>query len=131
MAELTCPLCGSPVRVPRVETNTRYFCKKCHTPFHLNKTRIAVVGEPPDVEVELEELKQKLRQNLKRIPVGKVVAGLAALVVVCLGLYYLLRPAQSLEGPAEQAGRALAAKDLDALKAMAAPGTAEDVARWF
>src|SRR3982751_3024064 len=104
MAELTCPLCDSPVRVPHAETNTRYFCKKCHTPFHLNKARTAVVGKPPDVEVELEEIKQKLRQNLKRVPVGKVVAGLAVLVVVCVGLYYLLRPVQSLEGPAEKAG---------------------------
>src|SRR4051812_10505289 len=112
MAELTCPLCGSPVRVPQVATNTRYYCKKCHSPFHLNKARAAVVGEPPDVEAELEEIKQKLRQNLERIPVRKVVAGLVALVVVAVGLYYLLRPAQSLEGPAEKAGQAVAAKDL-------------------
>jgi transposase-like protein len=89
MAELTCPLCGSPVRVAGAETNTRYFCKKCHSPFHRNKARAAVVGEPPDVEQELEELKQKLRQNLKRIPVGRVIAGLAAVVVVSGGLYYL------------------------------------------
>ena len=99
MAELTCPLCGSPVRVPHAEIKTRYFCKKCHSPFHLNKARVAVVGEPPDVEVELEELKQKLRQNLERIPVGKVVAGLAALLYASsvafatlkyLGVAYLL-----------------------------------------
>src|SRR3954454_22508456 len=130
MAELTCPLCGSPVRVPRVETNTRYFCKKCHSPFHLNKARVAVVGEPPDVEVELQELKQKLRQNLDRVPVRKVVAGLVALVVVCVGLYYLLRPAQSLEGPAEKAGRGLRAKDPGAPKAMGRPRAAAEVGRW-
>src|SRR4051794_1989497 len=53
MAELTCPLCGSTVRVPSAEINTRYSCKKCHSPFHLNKSRVAVVGKPPDVEVEL------------------------------------------------------------------------------
>jgi hypothetical protein len=131
MTELTCPLCGSPVRVPRAETNTRYFCKKCHSPFHLNKARVAIVGEPPDVEAELEELKQKLRQNLKRIPVGKVVAGLAAVVVVGVGLYFLSRPAQRLEGPAEKAGQALADKDLGSLKSIAAAGTADDVGRWF
>jgi transposase-like protein len=131
MAELKCPLCGSPVRVPSAETQTRYFCKKCHSPFHLNKSRDAVPGEPPDVELELEEIKQKLRQNLKRIPLGRVVAGLAAFVVVSVGLYYLLGPAQRLQDPAEEAGQALAGDDLDTLKSLATPGTADDVARWF
>lgn len=131
MAELECPVCGSPVRVPNAQTQTRYSCKKCHSPFHLNKSRDVEVGEPPDVDQELEQIKRKLRQNLKRVPVGRVVAGLAASVVVVVGLYYLLGPARRLEGPAEKAGRALAAKDLGALESIAAPGTAADVARWF
>ncbi len=132
MAELIrCPVCGSPVRVPSAEAHTRYSCKKCHSPFHVNKSGAAVAGEPPDVERELEELKQKLRQNLDRIPVRRVLAGLAAVVVVGLALYYLLRPAQRLEDPAQEAGQALADKDLDTLRSLAAPGMDEDVARGF
>ena len=47
MAVRNCPLCGSPVRIPGAEINTRYYCEKCHTPFHLNRSGTTVVGEPP------------------------------------------------------------------------------------
>jgi hypothetical protein len=131
MAEIRCPVCGSPVRVPTAETHTRYTCKKCHSPFHLDKARVAVAGEPPDVEQQLEELKRKLRENLRRIPVGRLVTGLAVCLVVAVGLYALLGPARRLEGPAQEAARALAANDLAALQSIAAPGTAPAVARWL
>jgi hypothetical protein len=132
MAELIrCPVCGSPVRVPSAEAHTRYSCKKCHSPFHLNKARDAVAGEPPDVEQELEELKRKLRENLRRIPLRRVGTALVAVLVVAGGLSTLLGPAGRLEGPAQEAAQALAAKDLAALESIAAPGTAADVARWL
>jgi len=131
MAELKCPLCGSRVEVPRVAVHTRYHCRKCHTPFHLNKAREGVVGDPPPVEQELAEIKQKLQQKWERVPVGRIVGGLVALVVVGLVWYYWTRPAQSLEGPAQAAEQAIADGDLDDLRSIAAPGTEDDVARWY
>ena len=50
MVELTCPLCGKPVRVPKIEIHTIFVCKKCHSPFHLNASKQAVLGDPPDVD---------------------------------------------------------------------------------
>jgi len=131
MAELNCPLCGSPVRVPKVEVNERYFCKKCHTPFFMNKSRELLIGEPPPVEEEVARLKQELQERMRRVPVGRIAAGLGALIVVCWGLYYLMGPTPRIEGPAEKAARALAADDLAYLKSIAASGTADDLVRWY
>lgn len=131
MATLTCPLCGSPAHVPSEEIHKRHECRKCHSPFHLNKSRIAVVGEPPSVDQELAELKQKLREVRERIPAGRIVAGLSALAAVGLIGYVFFGPARRLEGPAERAARALAEEDLGYLRSIAAPGTEDDVARWF
>jgi hypothetical protein len=131
MAELNCPLCGSQVRVPHAKTHERFLCKKCHTPFHLNKSGSAVVGEPPDLEEELKEIKQKLQLLRERFPVRRIVAGLAVLLVVGLSLSYLLQPAERLDRAAERAARAFAENDLAYLKSTAALGTSDDVVRWF
>jgi hypothetical protein len=132
MAELNCPLCGSLVRIPSsVEINTRYLCKKCHTPFHMNRSRDLLVGEPPSVEEDVAQLKQNIQQFLASIPVGRIAGGLAAFAVVCLALYFLLGPSQKIDGPAERAARALADNDVASLKSLAASGTADDVARWY
>lgn len=131
MAELTCPLCSHAVQIPRAEPHKTYSCPKCHTPFHLSKTHRVVVGDPPDVEEELQQLRQQVREKLTQLPTGRIIAGVATLLVVFLGLYYLLRPAEDLAGPAQEAAQAIADGDLDALQALAAPGTAEDLARWY
>jgi hypothetical protein len=116
-----------------VENYSRYLCKKCHTPFHLDKAGAAVIGDPPSIDVHLDEAKQKLREAMEKAkgPAKKVVAGVSALVVVWLAWYVFFGPADRLESSAKKAGAALAANDLSSLKAMAAPGTADDVGRWF
>jgi hypothetical protein len=113
-------------------------CRKCHTPFHRNKFGDVVVGEPrgverelEEVERELEELKQTLRHLRERIPVKRIVAGLAAVLVVGVSVSYLFGPAERLDRAAERAARAIAADDEDYLESIAAPGTAAEVARWF
>jgi hypothetical protein len=131
MVELTCPLCGKPVRVPKIEIHTPFVCKKCHSPFHLNASKQAVLGDPPDVEEEFQALKQKLRQKVEEIPVKKVVAGLAGLFVVWLAWSFLFGPGQHLSQAAEAAAQALAENNPSYLKSIAAPGTADDVGRWF
>jgi len=131
MVVLNCPLCGSPVRVPTEEIHTRYYCKKCHTPFHLDKSRRGVVGEPPDIELQVQDLKQEALERLATIPIRAIAGGLAALVVIWLAWYSFFGPADRLEDAAEKAAHALAAKDRDYLESIAEPGTAADIDRWF
>jgi hypothetical protein len=113
-------------------------CKKCLTPFHRNKYGDVVLGHPrgedrelEDVERELEELKQKLRDLRERIPVKRIVAVLAAVLVVGVCVSYLFGRPERLERVAERAARAFAKDDEDYLESIAAPGTAAEVARWF
>jgi hypothetical protein len=131
MAVQNCPLCGSRVEIPRVETNNRYTCNKCHSPFHLNKGGTAVVGAPPTIDVELAESKQKLQEILAQIPVKKIVTGAAAIVIVLMVGYMLFGPAQRLDAVGEKAAHALAENDLSYFKSVAASGTEDDVSRWF
>jgi hypothetical protein len=121
-----------------VDDKTRLCCKKCHTPFHQNKYGDVVVGEPRGVDRELEDvdrrleaLKQTLRDLLERIPVPRIVAGLAAVLFVGVSVRYLFGPAERLDRAAERAARAFAADDEDYLESIAAPGTGAEVARWF
>jgi hypothetical protein len=135
VAVLYCPICGNAVRAPHVDANTSVCCRKCLTPFHQNKDGDVVVGAPRGVDRELdrelEGLKRKLRVLGKRIPVKRIVAGLAAVVVVGLSVSYLFAPAERLDRAAERAARAFAADDEDYLESIAAPGTDAEVARWF
>ena len=131
MPALNCPLCGSRVRVEKAETLRRYSCTKCHTPFHLDRAGDAVVGAPPDVEQDVEELKQKVREGLKKFPAGRVVGGLAFVLVAGLTLYYVFGPADRLKPAAERAARAFAGDDLNYLKSVAAAGTEDDLVRWY
>jgi hypothetical protein len=125
-----CPLCGTRLELPQVENNKRYTCRKCHSPFHF-KGGTAVVGEPPNIEAELAASKQKLNEVLEQIPVKKIVTAAVAILVVLIAGYVLFGPAQRLERVGDQAAHALAANDSSYFKSVAAPGTADDVVRWF
>jgi hypothetical protein len=114
-----------------VETHRRYVCRKCHSPFHFNKAGTAVVGEPPTIEAELAESKQKLQQTLERMPVKKIVTGAAAVAAAVIVGYMFFGPAERLDRVGEKAAQALAGNDASYLKSIAAPGTADDVGRWF
>ena len=135
MAVQFCPLCGSRVETPRVEINKRYLCRKCHSPFHVNKAGTAVVGEPPTIESELAESKQKLQAMLEQlreqVPVKKVVAGVAAVAIVLIAGYMLFGPSERLDRAGEKAARALADNNASYFKSVAAPGTGDDLVRWF
>jgi hypothetical protein len=131
MAELTCPLCGMPVRVPHAEANTRYLCKKCHAPFYLNESKQAIVGEPPDMEEHFQAIKQQVREKVKTVPVKKIVTWLSVLLVVWVAWRVLFGPRESLESVGKAAAQALADNDPASLRWIAAGGTADDVGRWF
>ncbi len=66
-----------------------------------------------------------------RVPLRKVVTGLVVLLVLVLGFRFLFGAAERLELVAEEAAQAIASGDQAALASLAAPGTAEDVRRWF
>jgi hypothetical protein len=131
MITLSCPLCGSPVKAPRAVPHVPLVCRKCHSPFHLDRSLRPVVGSPPDVERDVDELKQKVRQELKKFPARKVAIGLGAVLVLFMTVSYVLRPADSLKSAAERAARAFADNDVDYLKSIAVSGTEGDVARWY
>jgi hypothetical protein len=126
-----CPLCGSRVELPHARINTRYTCRKCHSPFHFNKAGTAVVGEPPTIESDLAESKQKLQETLERVPVKKILIGVATLVGVPILGYMLFGPAERLESAGEKTGRALAENDGSYFRSIAAPSTSDDASRWF
>ena len=131
MAELTCPLCKLPVRVPKAEINTEYLCKKCHTPFHLNEAKQAVVGQPPDIEKQVQLMKEKLRQKVKQVPVRRIVTGLSALILALVAYRLLFASAEPLQRVAQEAAQAIADNDPGTLEGIAYSGTSEDVDRWF
>ena len=131
MAKLSCPLCSSAIRVPEVRPFIRLQCQKCHTPMHLNKVGRAVIGNPPDVEYELEELKERLREIRGRIPVRGIVTALVAILVVGLPAYFLLGGSRGLAEVAEQAVRAVAQDDAGYIRSIAAPGTTDEAKEWL
>jgi hypothetical protein len=121
-----------------VDAKTTLCCRKCLTPFHRNEAGDVVVGEPRRgvreleyAERELEQLNQKLQGLRDRVPFKRVVAGLAAVFVVGVSVFYLFGPAARLDRAAERAARAFAEDDEGYLKSIAAPGTAAEVAHWF
>jgi hypothetical protein len=89
------------------------------------------VGDPPDVEQDVEALKQKVRETVSTFPVRKVVGALAFAVLAWMTVSYLLRGADPLKPAAERAAKAFAEGDLSYLKSIAAPETADDLARWY
>jgi hypothetical protein len=125
-----CPICGKTVRDPEGKPEARLLCTKCHTPFYVNASGRVVVGEPT-AEDEFEKVKKQVQEKLTQVPVKKVVIGLAALVLVWLGVSFLLRPADQLRNAAESAAQAFAGDDLATLKSLAAPDTVADLTLWF
>jgi hypothetical protein len=130
MPSFHCPICGKPVRDPEGKPFKRLLCTKCHSPLYRDQTGRALVGEPP-LEDEYAKVKEQVRGWLAQVPVKKVAMGLAAVVILWMGLSYLLRPADRLEPAALEAAQAFAGDDLTTLKSMAVPGTAADLALWF
>jgi hypothetical protein len=106
-------------------------CRKCHAPFHLNRDRVGVIGEPPDVVEELEETAQKVSQKLEKHPWGRTFARLTGLVAVCALAYAFFGRTERVEQVADVAAEALAGDNPDYLATIAANGTAEDLDRWF
>ncbi len=131
MSKVLCPLCGSKVRDVEATPLARYVCNKCHTPFHLSKTLRPVIGPPPDVELEVEALKQQFWQALEHYKVKKVAIGLVALLALGWFVSYLMRPSDALKPAAQLAADAFAKDNLGYLKSIAVPGTEDDVRRWY
>ncbi len=138
------PTLREPGAGPAASATTQFMCKKCHTPFYIKDGR-PVVGEArstslrsdekvPSVE-ELEEMKERLQEKvqekLQTVSVGRIAAWAGAIVAAVVVLYVLLKPAERLDQAAERAGQAFAHDDVAYLKSIAAPGTTEDVVRWF
>jgi hypothetical protein len=90
-----------------------------------------VVGGPPDVDEQYRELRRSIERLAGRLPLRKAVAGLGVLLALGMGWHYLFGPAERLDLVAEEAARALAVNDREALESLAAPGTAEEVRRWY
>ncbi|SIO65046.1 hypothetical protein SAMN05444166_7550 [Singulisphaera sp. GP187] len=126
-----CPLCKSPLGTAEVKPYERLTCGKCHADLHLGEGGKLVVGKPPDMEERYRELKQEVRQLAGQFPLQKVGAGLALLLTLVLGLYYLFGAAERLERVAEAAAQALAGDDPAALASLAASGTTDDLRRWY
>ena len=131
MPLITCPLCGSDVKIPNRTPHLPLLCRKCHSPFHLDRAGTAILGRPPDVERDVEELKQLVREKVREFPVKKVVGAVGFLLIAGLLLSYLLRGNDLLQPAAESAAQAFAANDLDTLKSMAVSGTTDALARWY
>ncbi len=126
-----CPLCGSLVRAKDLKPYSRLACGKCHADLHLGKDGDLKIGGPPDVDAQFQELKREIRQKVEGFPARKVVTVSATLLVLGLGLYQLFGPAERLDSVAEKAARAIADNDSRTLESLAAPGTADDLRRWY
>lgn len=126
-----CPLCHSSLGAVEVKPYARLTCGKCHADMYQDKGGKLVLGDPPDVEEGYLELKREIRQMAGRVPLRKVVTGLVVLLVLVLGFRFLFGAAERLELVAEEAAQAIASDDPAALASLAAPGTAEDVRRWY
>ena len=125
------PLCASLVRAKDLKPYSRVTCSKCHADLHLGKDGDLKIGEPPDVDLQFQDLKREIRQKVEAFPTRKVVTISAVLLVLGLGLYQFFGPAERLDSVAEKAARAIADNDPGTLESLAAPGTADDVRRWY
>jgi hypothetical protein len=94
---------------------------------------VAVLGEPPSIEVDLAEAKEKLHEAMAKAkePAKKAAIGAGAVLALGLALYVFFGPADHLERTAKRAADALAAGDASTIKGMAASGTEEEVGRWY
>jgi hypothetical protein len=126
-----CPLCGSLVRAKGVKPYSRLTCSKCHADLHLRKDGGLAIGDPPDVDQQFQELKREVRQLARQFPTRKVATVVAVLLVLGLGSYQLFGPAERLDSVAEKAAQAIANDDPKALESLAAPGTTDDLRRWY
>lgn len=127
-----CPLCNSPIGTAELKPYARVTCRKCHTDLHLDKGGSLAIGNPPDeMEERYRELKQEVRRLVDRFRLRKVVAGLALLLALALGWRFLFGAAEPLGQVAEEAAQAIASDDPAALTSFAAPGTTDDVRRWY
>lgn len=124
-----CPLCGSLVSASEAKSYSRLACNKCHTDLHVGKDGSFVIGEPPDVDLQYQDLKREIRHLAGQFPTRKVVTGLAVLLILGLGLYSLFGPVDRLDSVAEQAARAIADDDQVTLESLAVPGTTDDLRR--
>ncbi len=126
-----CPLCGSLVSASEAKSYSRLACNKCHTDLHVGKDGSFVIGEPPDVDLQYQDLKREIRHLAGQFPTRKVVTGLAVLLILGLGLYSLFGPVDRLDSVAEQAARAIADDDQVTLESLAVPGTTDNLRRWY
>jgi ribosomal protein S27AE len=126
-----CPLCASQVWLADQRPYSRATCGKCHANLHVGKDGSLLIGDPPDVDKLYQEWKRDARQRAAQIPLRKVFTGLAVLLILGLAWNLLFGPAERLDRVAEKAAQALASGDPDALTSLAAPGTEDDVRRWY
>jgi hypothetical protein len=131
MAGRQCPLCASQVWLADQRPYSRATCRKCHANLHAGKDGRLLIGDPPDVDKHYQEWKREARRWAERFPWRKLVKGLAALLVLGLGWNLLFGPAERLDLVAEKAAQSLAGGDPDSLTSLAAPGTEDDVRRWY
>jgi hypothetical protein len=129
--ELSCPLCQSTVLAPNARRHTRLHCRKCHTPLHIDKAGRVAIGEPPDVEQDLQELKQTLRDFRSRIPIRPIAAAVLAVFIIGTAARYVLGSSSGPAEAAKEAAQALVENDAGTIRSLAAPGTSDAAARWF
>jgi ribosomal protein S27AE len=131
MPRSKCPLCGSPVSTAEAKPYARLSCGKCHTSLHLDKEGKLEIGEARDQDDPFEELKRSIQERVSRFPFQKVITWGTVSLVLVLGLYYLLGPADRLDSTAETLAQALASDNPSALKSFADSGTSDEVLRWY
>jgi hypothetical protein len=146
MIDMNCPGCGAGGRVPRDKTNVRLVCKKCLRVFHLTPSGHAVLGEPPVAKdspkvKEVHEYGYELRgpvdsvlDSIAKFKMPKVsgrTMGIAAGLVVAIGLGFLIFSRQSLEKRNETMIRALMTTDMKSVMDFSVPGTEMETIMWY
>ncbi len=145
MPEMNCPSCGAGGRIPRDKIGARLVCKKCLKVFHVTASGQAVLGEPPAPKVvakekisrdptgyqtteALDELASRVAKI--KLPTTKTM-GIAAGVLLVVGLVYWLFSRQSLETRARKVAEAIASSDIKKIVDIAVPGTETAVIVWY
>ena len=145
MIPISCPGCGNPGDLPLDRLNSRLTCKKCGAVFYMDTSGRMMLGDPNAPKKGRRKQAQAQRSEPIDLDFGRMIRdiprpvrlGVPILLIAGLLVYVAARFIGSLGVPEDVTGRSqyvgelFADNALEELRAITAPGTAEDLDKWY
>ena len=145
MISISCPGCGKPGNLPLDRLNSRLTCKKCGAIFYMDNSGHMMLGDPNAPKKGRRKRAQAQRSEPIDLDFGRMIRDipkpvrLGVPIVLAAGLlvYAAAWLIGSMGAPDDVLGRSryigelFADNALEEIRALAAPGTAEDLDKWY